>query len=265
VPRPHTPHIRADDLPATAMPAGGWPGEATVQLLSRDPVSFAMSALVTLAPGFRRERGSIAVANDVFVLAGSLRVGEHEHGFGYYEHAPPGAAQQPWSSPEGCRLILLAKGRPDFETGVGHDAPPGSIRLESERMPWRAGRIPGPPPGLFSKTLRNDDVTGERVFLSACVRRYDYPLSEYHDCAEESFRIAGDMRLGTTGLLTAGSYYWRPPFVTHGPFYSRSGSLAFMTVDGPLVNHYIADPWRGTEDNREEARARRARHDPRTN
>jgi hypothetical protein len=112
---------------------------------------------------------------------------------------------------------------------------------------------PRPPPGLFSKTLRHDDRTGERVFLTACVRRYDHPLSEYHDCGEESFRIAGDMRMGTSGLLTAGSYYWRPPYVTHGPFYSRSGSLSFMTVDGPLVNHHVDDPWRSVERNREEA------------
>jgi hypothetical protein len=244
------------------MPADGWPHAATAQILSVDPASDAMTALLTLAPGFRREAGSLPVASDVFVLSGSLTVGEHGRGFGHYEHAPAGTPQRAWSSPDGCRLLLLVKGRADFATGRAGDAePPGVIRLDSERSPWRAGRIPGPPPGLFSKTLRHDDATGERVFLSACVRRYDYPLSEYHDCAEESLRIAGDMRLGTTGLLTAGSYYWRPPYVTHGPFYSRSGSLAFMTVDGPLVNHYVDDPWRSAERNRDDARERGAPRD----
>jgi len=237
------------------MPFDGWPRGATVQILSRDGESQAMTALLTLAAGFRREPGAIAAPSEVFVLGGSLAVGAARHGYGYYEHRLGGATQQAWSSPDGCRLLALVKGPADFAAGRAGDAGPPAIGLETERLPWRAGRIPGPPPGLFSKTLRHDGASGARVFLSACVRRYDYPLSEYHDCAEESFRIAGDMRLATTGLLTAGSYYWRPPYVTHGPFYSRTGSLAFMTVDGPLINHYVDDPWRSADANREEARA----------
>ncbi len=214
-----------------------------------------MTAVLTLAAGFRREPGAVAAASDLFVLGGSLAIGDAHHGCGYYEHRAAGAAAPAWHSPDGCRLLVLVKGRANFAPGRAAGAQPPAIGLATERLPWRAGAIPGPPPGLFSKTLRHDDATGERVFLSASVRRYDYPLSEYHDCAEESFRLAGDMRLATTGLLTAGSYYWRPPYVTHGPFYSRSGSLAFMTVDGPLVNHYVDDPWRSADANREEARA----------
>jgi hypothetical protein len=130
----------------------------------------------------------------------------------------------------------------------------GRIALDTERMPWAIARVPGPDPGLLSKTLRHGEQTGERTFLCSCVRRYDYSKLEYHDCVEESFCIEGEIWMGSSGTMRAGSYFWRPPYVTHGPFYSREGMVALFTTDGPLVNHYVDDPRRTPDENRAEAR-----------
>ena len=53
--------------------------------------------------------------------------------------------------------------------------------------------------------------------------------------------------------MEAGSYFWRPPYVTHGPFYSRSGRVSLTWCSGPLANHFVDDPRRTVEENRAEA------------
>ena len=49
--------------------------------------------------------------------------------------------------------------------------------------------------------------------------------------------IEGDIWLGNSGVMRDGSYFWRPPFITHGPFYSETGALMLVWVPSSLVNH----------------------------
>jgi hypothetical protein len=174
-----------------------------------------------------------------------------------YDYRPAGATQEPWAADEACTLLFAARtGAPEFVPADGA-APDGSLRVDSERLEWNATRkVPGPPPGFFSKQLRYEPETGEGVWLSACVPRTEYPEVEYHSCVEESFFIVGDIRMGTSGLMTAGSYFWRPPFITHGPFYCHAGKVSVIYVDGPLVNHFVDDPARTPEENRAEYEAK---------
>lgn len=253
--RGHLEIIQAQDMGWQELPAADWPVGARVRLLSSDPQSGAMTALMELMAGYRRGPGAIAVAGEILVLSGTLRIGEQMRASGYYEYTPPGTAQDQWAAEETCELLLRTAGRPDFTPGHDGEEPVARIAIDTGRIPWKRGRIPGPPPGLFSKVLRHDPETGERVFVCGCVRRYSYPMIEYHDCAEECYHIAGDMRMGTSGLMRPGSYFWRPPYISHGPFHSREGMLALMTVDGPLINHFVEDPRRTIEENRAEAEA----------
>ena len=84
---------------------------------------------------------------------------------------------------------------------------------------------------------------------------YDYRMIEYHDCVEEAYLVEGDIRLQNSGNMTKGKYFWRPPYVAHGPFYSKGGMLALIYIDSPLINHFIDDPRRTVEENRAEALA----------
>jgi hypothetical protein len=102
---------------------------------------------------------------------------------------------------------------------------------------------------MVLKILRHVESTGELTALCANVPSYEYPMLEFHDCVEEIYLLDGDIRLGNSGLMTAGSYLWRPPFVTHGPFFSRSGGLMLVWVPSTLVNHVPSGPQASPEEN----------------
>jgi hypothetical protein len=85
--------------------------------------------------------------------------------------------------------------------------------------------------------------------LVSNVRHYDYPMLEFHDCVEEIFLIEGDIWLGNSGLMRDGSYFWRPPFITHGPFFSETGAVMLVWVPSSLVNHVPANAASTPEEN----------------
>ncbi len=251
--RGHVELVHADELVWEPLTAGGWPAAARTKVLSEDTGTGAITAIVELPPGYRRGAGFFECGTEFFVLRGALRVGEVGRAFGYYEYSPAGASQAPWETAAGCELLLLARGQPALVAGTGSGDESEIVRADTEAMPWRQSKVPGPPPGILSKTLRHSEETGERVFLCTCVHRFSYPLIEYHDCVEEAYQIAGHMWVGTSGTMRPGSYFWRPPYISHGPLYSPDGMLTLFTTDGPLVNHYVDDPRRTVEENRAEA------------
>jgi Domain of unknown function (DUF4437) len=253
--RGHVEILNEDERVYTPMPAPGWPSGSELKVLSRDTKTGALTGLLRLAPGFRRQLGSHPIQTELFVIDGTVRIGNNVREWGAYEFSPANTTQEPWVSEPGCTMLYLTRGVPAFTAHRGPAAEQGRISLDTEQMPWAISKVPGPPPGLLSKTLRHDDETGERTFVCCCVPRYELPALEFHDCVEESYCIEGSIRIGTSGLMRAGSYFWRPPYVTHGPFYSREGMVSFFTVDGPLVNHYVDDPASTVEENRAQALA----------
>ncbi len=254
--REHVEIAYSSEMTAGDLPADGWPAGIRCKVLSRDGETGALTGLVSLPAGYRRPEGYLPTRSDFIVTSGSLRIGDRICEKGFYEYSPAGATQESWSVDEGCELLLLAwEGAPEFVPEAGTDGGAERIRHDTERMNWTVTPIPGPPPGLFLKVLRQVEETGEAVFICGIVPRYDYPLIEYHDCVEEAFQLEGDIRMGTSGLMCPGSYFWRPPYVTHGPFYSRAGMVALITIDSPLINHYVDDPRRTVEENRAEALA----------
>src|SRR5262249_36876912 len=108
------------------------------------------------------------------------------------------------------------------------------------------------------KLLRHVPETGEALILNGTPRRFRYSKMEYHDCIEEIFVIEGDVWLGNSGLMVAGSYFWRPAYITHGPFYCREGRISVVWMESTLVNHHVDDPPRTPEENRAESLAKGA-------
>jgi Domain of unknown function (DUF4437) len=254
--REHVEILHTPDMPYGDLPADGWPAGVRCKTLSRDSENGALTGIVSLPGGYRRPEGHVATASEFIVLSGSLRIGDRICEKGFYEYMPAGATHDPWTVDDGCEFVLLAtEGAPNFVPEAGTDGADGRVRHDTERMNWSLTPIPGPPPGLFLKVLRQVEETGAAVFICGIVPRYDYPLIEYHDCSEEAFQLEGDIRMGTSGLMRPGSYFWRPPYITHGPFYSRAGMVALITIDSPLINHYVDDPRRSMEENRAEALA----------
>ena len=259
--RAHVEQIHRDDVPWEPLRAEGWPAGMEAKTLSRDPATGDLTAILRLPAGWYRPAGHSPTGIDLFVLAGTLTVGAALRGYGYYEWAPAGSPQPEWrAGDQGCELIVFAPaGRPDFVPGSAPGATQGSadgrIEIDSTRLDWAHTVIPGPPPGMFIKLLRYVESSGEGLFLASTVPHYDYPKIEYHDCVEEAYMVDGDIRLGNSGLMSKGRYFWRPPYVSHGPFFSTDGMLALITIDSPLINHFVDDPRRSVEENRAEALA----------
>jgi hypothetical protein len=255
--RPHIEHIHRDEVAPGALPAESWPAGVLARVLSRDAGSGALTAILHLPPGWYRPAGRSPVDIDLFVLAGTLQVGAALRGFGYYEYAPTGSAQEEWrAGDEGAEVMIFSpRGAPDFVPGSGSGLAAGRLEIDSTRLQWASTVIPGPPPGMFIKLLRYVEASGEGLFLASTVPHYDYPKIEYHDCVEEAYMVDGDIRLGNSGLMSKGRYFWRPPYIAHGPFFSTTGMLALISIDSPLINHFVDDPRRTIEENRAEALA----------
>jgi hypothetical protein len=261
--RAHVEVIHQSDVDAAAFAEKGWPSGAQMKVLSRDEDSGAVTGILQLPGGYRRPIGSLATDCEVLVLSGAVRIGDTLRGFGYYEFTPKDVLQEGWIVPEGCEMLFMARrARPEFAPDpVGAASDDGRIRLETEAMPWEETPIPGPPPGLVLKPLRMDPDTGEMAALWSHPSRFpsdgQYTSLEFHECVEESYCLSGDMWIGSSGKMVAGSYFWRPPYISHGPFYSASGSLTYVYFDGPLVNHLVDPPGPTPEENRRSLEAGR--------
>jgi hypothetical protein len=234
----HAPRIEERDWVAA-----GWPAQPRIKVLSADSATGALSAIVRLRPGYRRPAGFLRAQTELMVLEGSLRVGDTMRGFGYYEYAPADTTHAAWSTETGASLLFFARDRaPEFVPGEGRNGIADRIEIDTETLPWTWSPIPGPSEGLLHKWLRFVEATGEGTHLCATVGRYDYPMLEFHDCVEEIYMIEGDIWLGNSGVMRDGSYFWRPPFITHGPFYSQTGALMLVWVPSSLVNHVPESP-----------------------
>jgi len=256
--RPHVELAHAPELEWGTLPAAGWPAGLAAKVLSLDADTGALSALLRLPPGWRRPAGHSPGDHELFVLTGTLRVGGVLRGHGWYEYLPGGAHQPAWTTDSGCELLFLPRERrPDFVPEPGVDAGAARIAIDTEAAPWILTPIPGPPAGLCLKVLRRTP-TGGMTWLGGNVPEFAYDRSEFHDSEEESYCFAGDMWLRQTGQMEVGSYFWRPPYVTHGPFFSKHGCIRVAHCTGPLVNNFVDDPFRPAWENERDARLRGA-------
>jgi hypothetical protein len=139
----------------------------------------------------------------------------------------------------GAVVLTFFNRQPDF-TPLGATAPDmsGAIPfIDVMRMPWdltlndpKLAHL-----GISRKNLRNDPVTGERTFLSMVLPHSEPPgakgPTEQHPVVEEAYVISGSL-VGPQGEMFPGGYFWRPPFVEHGPFGTRWGCVSLIRFVG---------------------------------
>ena len=77
----------------------------------------------------------------------------------------------------------------------------------------------------------------------------------YHDCAEESYHIWGTSWMMQFGELPTGGYFWRPPYINHGSFRCKYGTIALGRTDSKLHNYFHYNPWTNPQDNLRRAAA----------
>jgi len=234
------------------------------QVLSVDPASGAASLRLRLARGLTRPGGYGDAELELYVLAGAIELGGARHGAGSYLCVPPGVALPPLASPRGAELLAFSNGGPPGFTASDSDHPSaardGLIALDAAgALRWEAGGgYPAARPGRLVKVLRSAPGSRALSCLIALAPQYRHEAIGYHDCATESYLIAGDYWSLQAGACAAGSYAWRPPWVNQGPARSERGALLFLRSDAELAEHLHLNPWSTPAENRARAASRLA-------
>jgi hypothetical protein len=235
VSREHNDFVDAGELHEEAVTDGPFAG-ARRRLLSRDEGSGAETALLSFEPGFSSELRGVDGPLELLVVAGELHLGAS---------AIP---REGWARTPRAGELGALSARTSAQALVMTDpsAPPeGDARIVDVRaLPWRAG-VRGGPTGIAVKTLHEGTIVS---LVTANVARY-HSGPEFHECPEELYVIEGDVT-GRNGTMTAGSYFWRPEFITHGPYWSESGLLTFLRGHGDIYAHWIDDADATVEQNR---------------
>ena len=114
----------------------------------------------------------------------------------------------------------------DPEKPAEPDAPAEVIDPAS--MYWKSfdPDIGNVPEGILGKVLRIDPDNGDWTWLASCIPGWQSDEAETHPTVEECLMIRGDILLPERGGMKAGSYFWRPAMVKHGPLISRGGGCS---------------------------------------
>ena len=255
MPRRHVEHLHAPQIAAQPLAWPGWPGGAAYKPLSRDGQTGALSCLVVLPDGWRRGPATTVSDCELVVARGILRIGGEDLRIGSYSLSPTGAGDEEWLACGETELFFAARsGPPDVRSR--HDGDRAATRVAAERLPWGPTPIADGPPNIEVAMLRRTEAGEMSALVRGGPRRF--PAYEFHDCVEECFLLDGDIMILPGGQMRAGTYFWRPPYLTHGQSSCEESSLLYVYTDAALVNHFADGFHRTPAENRVQAAAERA-------
>ena len=260
--RPHIePYVELND-PWKKMTLPGFPKGMRYKVLSLDDETGACSLKVLYEPGFSLPSGMSYSEMEMFVLKGSVVVGDRTYGPGNYFFVPPGVTLPAMHSPRGAEVLQYYNyGEPSFvESDSDHpDAERDRLAIVNayEGMQWSSTNFfPATAPGCLVKVLKFDERTQAFTFMYCMTPNFWQDNISYHDCAEEAYHIWGTSSMMQFGELPTGGYFWRPQYINHGAFQCKLGTLAIGRTDSQLYNHFHFNPWTTADENRERAGAR---------
>ena len=244
-PRPHVELVNVLDMPAKSLTLKGASAPTRLITLSESPQNRAVSAVLDVPAGWRRERGANP---DTFVehylLSGDLRVGGLQLLPHHYYRTEPGTAAGPWESIHGARVLYFTEGDPLAWRTVsepGEDLNEGTTWVDTNKMPWGDIFVAGPPSDgakLMIKLLYMDPNTKAYTRLILAQPGWRDHRTAHHPVVEEAFTIAGHMDYNF-GALEVDTYFYRPPRVKHGFFQAYpAGTVWIIRSDGVLENIY---------------------------
>jgi hypothetical protein len=254
--RPHIePYVELNDgYQSFDLP--GFPPGSHYKVLSMDEDTGACSLKMKFNAGYQRKPGLSYSDAEMFILEGRVRIGDRVYGRGHYFYIAAGVAQGAMHSPDGFEaLVFYNDSLPNFEESDRHHElalHEACVSLNAYTdAPWlsAARRNPGVASGFTVKSLRMNPLTKANTFLYAAVPEFMQDNISYHDCAEEAYHIHGDCSMMQFGELPTGGYFWRPPYINHGCFWSRHGCIALARIDGELYNYFHYNPWTNPDEN----------------
>ncbi len=260
--RPHIEPFVDRDVSFKRMTLPGFGRGMRYKMLSLDTDNGACSMTVQFDSGYKRPPGMSYTEMELFLMSGSIKYGDQTYGPGSYFLVPPGVSMPAMSAPRGAvGLLFYNYAEPSFEeSDEDHDLAERH-RLSTvnayEELAWTGTNIyPATATGCLVKILRYDDRTQAFTFLYCMTPNFAQDNISYHDCSEEAYHIWGTSWMMQFGNLPTGGYFWRPPYINHGAFRCKYGTLALGRVDSNLYNHFHFNPWTNVEENRARAASR---------
>jgi hypothetical protein len=232
--------LHVDQVDSVAWSIDGF-APASARPLSLDCESGASTSVLELPAAWSAPRGSFSAGVELLVIEGALTVGEFSLKRLSYSYIPAGKCVGPWSAEGTTRVLWMPSATLGYAPGHGtggaaqRDWIP---QLDSSALPWQPTITAGFPTGAMRKTLRIDPATGASTWLLGMLPQVRDTRQEVHPTAEEGFILVGESR-SERGVSRPGSYFWRPAFIPHGPFFTDVGMLEFFRTDGPLRTDYL--------------------------
>jgi len=222
--REHNDFINAGDISPETTAIGPFAG-AGKRMLSHDSESAAETAILLLPPGWSGDLRGLEGTLELVILAGEVRLGQHLMEREGWARAPRPAVLGTLSTTSGAEILAMT------DPTAHDDGDPVIVDVRS--MPWQHRRRSGPD-AITIKPLYN----GATISFIAHQRAQSETGPEFHECPEELYVLSGDVT-GRYGTMRSGSYFWRPEYITHGPYRSESGMVCLVRGHGDIVAHWI--------------------------
>jgi hypothetical protein len=236
--RPHIEFIESADVAAQSASDGQLAG-TEIRVLSADDTDGSTTALHTFPNGWTGEVGGAQRPMEVFVLSGGLKLGSETVSEGCYAHLAAGDEAYATAAATGAHALVMVDAQRPGSAGSELKV------VDPSQQRWLSAALGESdiPPGICIKLLHEDGETGDWTWVAGIVPGWQEDRAEIHDTIEECLVVRGDVLLGGRGGLTAGSYFWRPSMVRHGPMFSHAGAYFFFrTKGGNLTVEYEAVP-----------------------
>lgn len=245
MPREHIEYIHQSSLAWEPSTVAGLPEGTEQKLLSEDTKTGASTRLISMRTERRKPVRDPLAWNapvEVFVLDGELWLGSDTLERFDYAYIPAGTSFSRFGAPDEATLLFM----PDAELSTVEPDPAAEASVKrTGEMEWEnVGKHSSSGDlwdivGAGIKILHEDEETGERTWLLASLPQRDGFGVEVHPVAEEAYQLLGAIN-GERGEFDAGSYFWRPPYIPHGPFSNDIGSTTFFRCrGGPLDTDYV--------------------------
>ncbi len=269
MPRPHIEPFDERIMDYKRMTLPGFGKGMHYKVLSMDIDSGACSLKVKFEGGYKLPPGMSYSELEMFIVSGSITYGDTNYGEGYYFLIPPGVSMPAMKVSQGAVVIMFYNyGEPSF-VASDEDHPLAeryrlSIINSTEDINWMPGNriVPSVASGCMLKLLKYDLHTEAHTFLFCMTPGFQQDNISYHDCCEEVYHIWGTSWMMQFGDVPTGGYFWRPPYINHGAFYSKHGIIAIGRTDAHLHNYFHFNPWTSPKENADRAAARFRRMKP---
>ncbi|MDE0679029.1 MAG: DUF4437 domain-containing protein [Gammaproteobacteria bacterium] len=253
--RPRVEFLRLDGVTLTPSSAPAFGHGLRAAVLSAQSGEPGARSLLVRAERYwcLHDSGVLESDLEILLLEGDLRLGECEFVRGSYAFLPRGLAVDGAETRSGFTALWMGEGRAGLSQ---YSEPAAAYREELKTGPLDVNAIAWQPvpdfpgrtseeagSGLKVRRLRSDPDTGAYTLMTHQAPGWCDPRLEAHETWEELVLLQGDYLMGETGMITSGSYIFRPGEKPHGPQATRGGCVWFCRGEKEIDFRFTEPEW----------------------